>query len=748
MPTVPPESELRRVMQRDRHRLHRQLRALQRSGGPGKDLAERAAQMWEALRASQQQRAERAARAPAVRFDEDLPIDAHRQQIADAVEQRQVVVVCGETGSGKSTQLPKICLDSGRGIRGLIGHTQPRRIAARSIAVRLAEELGGRPVGHHVGYKVRFADQTEPGAYVKLMTDGMLLAETQSDRFLDQYDTIILDEAHERSLNIDFLLGYLKRLLPRRPDLRLIITSATIDVERFRNHFADGATSRSGGTPQLPPLIEVSGRTFPVEIRYRDQAEEDEEQEPTRALVDAVEEATGEGPGDILVFLPTEREIRDAARSLRGWMTAQRQRGIEILPLYARLSAAEQQKVFRGHAGRRIVLATNVAESSLTVPGIRFVIDQGLARMSRYAPRSKVQRLPIERVSQASAKQRAGRCGRIGPGICIRLYSQADFENRDAFTTPEIRRTNLAAVVLQTTALKLGAVEDFPFLDPPRPEAIRDAYKTLYELGAVDDARRLTDIGKRLSRLPVDPRIGRMVLAGEEFGCLTEMLIVASALEVQDPRDRPADKRQAADQAHAQFASPESDFVSLLKIWDFYHDLKQKLSRSQLRKALRQNFLSLPRLHEWFDVHRQLRQTVVASGRAVKHDRQDDYQRLHRALLTGLLSNVAVRAPGAAPGRAGRHEYQGAGGAFHLWPRIPLCAAQAEQQVRRPATTLPGRRGATVGDGCRAGRDVEAVPANRGADRRLVAGAGCGASCQTHLQRRALERSHRSGDDL
>ena len=467
-----------------------------------------------------------------------------RAEIAEAIANHPVVVVCGETGSGKSTQLPKICLELGRGLERMIGHTQPRRIAARSVAARLADELSSR-IGEAVGFKVRFTDATGPATYIKLMTDGILLAETQGDRALNQYDTIIVDEAHERSLNIDFLLGYLQRLLPRRPDLRVIITSATIDAERFSRHFesAEGPA----------PVIMVSGRTYPVEVWSRPphEAEDDDEPDRVQGVLDAVDELLRHDRwGDILVFLATEREILDVSKALRGRLVQSGQQ-CEILPLYARLSTQEQSRVFESHSRRRVVLATNVAESSLTVPGIRYVVDTGMARISRYAPRSKIQRLPIEPISRASADQRKGRCGRLGPGICVRLYSEDDYLGRDAYTQPEIRRSNLAAVILQAEALRLGAIEEFPFLEPPQPTLIRDGYNTLFELGAVDEQHQLTPLGKQLSRLPVDPRIGRMLLAAVEEGCLREMLIIASALEVQDPRERPVDHQQAADEAHA-----------------------------------------------------------------------------------------------------------------------------------------------------------------------------------------------------
>ena len=539
-----------------------------------------------------------------------LPITAKCEEIQDAIREHAVTIVCGETGSGKSTQLPKICLQLGRGVDGLIGHTQPRRIAARAIAARLADELRV-PLGSAVGFKVRFTDTTRPETYVKLMTDGILLAETQQDRFLNQYDTLIIDEAHERSLNIDFLLGYVQRLLSARRDLRLIITSATIDAQRFAAHFA---CPRTG---QPAPIVEVSGRGYPIEIRYQPlQADEEGtgDIDLQRTIADTVEELARSGPGDMLVFLPTERDIRETAKTLRGRSIPGEGRQTEILPLYARLSASEQNKIFQSHGRRRIVLATNVAESSLTVPNIRFVIDTGTARISRYSPRRKVQRLPIEPVSQASADQRAGRCGRVGPGICVRLYGEDDYLARERFATPEIRRTNLAAVILQTKAFRLGAIEEFPFLDPPRADAIQDGYRTLYELGAIDDGGELTEIGRRLARLPVDPRIGRMILAAADEGCLPEVLVIAAVLEVQDPRERPAEKQQAADERHAQFTDPSSDFLSYIRLWNFYHDLREKLSRNQLRRACQQNFLSFNRIREWLDIHRQLKQLVDESA--------------------------------------------------------------------------------------------------------------------------------------
>ncbi len=653
------EADIDRAMLCDRHWLRRQLSAIRRAQQEGKPPDRKLARLVDALRDSVARRDARQAGVPEVTFDGTLPIHAKRQDIAEAIRNHQVAVVSGETGSGKSTQIPKICLEVGRGVAGMIGHTQPRRIAARSIADRLAQEIGS-PLGQAVGFKIRFTDVTGPQTYVKLMTDGILLAETQGDRFLQQYDTIILDEAHERSLNIDFLIGCLKRLLGKRRDLKLIITSATLDSARFARHF------RSGRRPV--PVIEVSGRNYPVEIRYRpiEPDEQTDEADLEQAVLKAVDELARIERGDILLFMPTERHIHDAAKALRGRVLPgdDPTRPTEILPLYARLPAGEQQRVFQPHPHRRIVIATNVAESSLTVPGIRCVIDPGTARISRYSPRSKTQRLPIEAVSQASADQRAGRCGRLGPGICIRLFSEEDFLARDRFTAPEIVRSNLASVILQTKALELGDVERFPFLDPPKPAAVRDGYQTLFELGAMDDKRRLSELGRTLSRLPVDPRIGRMILAADEEKCLAEVLIIASALEVRDPRERPVEKQQEADACHAQFADGESDFFGYLRFWDFYHRLRGKLSRSQLRKACRQNFLSYNRMREWLDIHRQLLQLADEAGLKPRR-RKDEYAPVHRAILTGLLSNLAFRSE--------TYEYTTAGsGKAYLWPGSAL----------------------------------------------------------------------------
>jgi ATP-dependent helicase HrpA len=645
------EQAIHKAVAGDRFRFRRRLRTLRSKGTSNQIDPKELERLRGQVEESVQRRAAREAALPVIHYLDALPILAKRDEISAAIRQHQVVIVCGETGSGKSTQLPKICLEMGRGVDGFIGHTQPRRLAARSIATRLAEELKS-PLGTTVGFKIRFTDRTSPNSFVKLMTDGILLAETQSDRFLNHYDTIILDEAHERSLNIDFLLGYIKRLLPKRPELRLIITSATIDAERFSEHFAS--------TDGPAPVIEVSGRSYPVEVWYRGVDDDDQgEGELDAAVVHAVGELIAERSGDVLVFLPTERDIREISKTLSGWARHQPS-PLEILPLYARLPAKEQNRVFQAHPHRRVVLATNVAESSLTVPNILGVVDTGTARISRYSPRSKVQRLPIEPVSQASADQRKGRCGRVAPGICIRLFSEDDFASRDQYTTPEIRRTNLASVILQTMALKLGAIEEFPFLDPPRSEAIRDGYKTLFELGAIDAHRKLTPLGRELSRLPVDPRIGRMILAADQENCLDEVLIIASALEVMDARQRPADKQQAADERHAQFADESSDFIGYLKLWDFYHHLKGTLSRNQLRKACRTNFLSLTRLREWADVYRQLRQIVETNQRRLS-PRQDDYDSIHRALLAGLLSGIAFRTE--------TYEYTAAGEIkTHLWP--------------------------------------------------------------------------------
>ena len=619
---------------------------------------------------------------PPIVFPEELPVSTRRDDIAAALTAHQVIIVCGETGSGKTTQLPKICLELGRGTTGLIGHTQPRRIAASSTAKRIAQELGS-PLGEHVGFKVRFTDTLTRGAWIKLMTDGILLAETQTDPLLKQYDTIIIDEAHERSLNIDFLLGYLKQLLPRRPDLKVIITSATIDADRFARHFG----KEIKGELKPAPVIEVSGRMYPVEIRYRpvdaydataaqpgklgaasdgakqnpraQQAQRDRGQRDLmEAVTDAVDELCRVGSGDVLVFLPGEREIRDTAEALRKHHPPH----VEILPLFARLSAQEQERVFKSSNTRRIVLATNVAETSLTVPGIRYVVDAGTARVKRYSYRNKVEQLQIEAIAQSAANQRAGRCGRVAAGVCIRLYDEQDYLLRPKFTEPEILRSSLAAVILRMKSLHLADVETFPFIEPPPGRAIADGYQLLQELGAVDDENRLTATGRQLAKLPLDPRVGRMILAALDNVCLSEMLIIASALSVQDPRDRPLEAQAAADLAHKKFADDKSEFLAYLKIWAWFDDaVAHKKSNKLLMENCRANFLSQVRLREWRDVHSQLLTIVREQGWRL-NEAPATYENLHTALLTGLLGNIGFKADDDA-------HYLGARGIkFHIWP--------------------------------------------------------------------------------
>ncbi|MET3820196.1 ATP-dependent helicase HrpA [Burkholderia sp. PvR073] len=632
-------------------------------------------------RTPRRERAPRAAVAPnpvpPITYPESLPVSGKRDEIARAIAAHQVVIVCGETGSGKTTQLPKICLDLGRGLgaggTGLIGHTQPRRLAASSTGRRIAEELG-TPFGEVVGYKVRFTDNLAPGASVKLMTDGILLAETQTDPLLKAYDTLIIDEAHERSLNIDFLLGYLKEILPRRPDLKLIVTSATIDADRFARHF--------GSDERPAPVIEVSGRLYPVEMRYRPVAEDrpavknaegtggrdrvktarEAERDLMDAIVDAVDELCREGPGDVLVFLPGEREIREAAEALRKHHPPH----TEILPLFARLSAADQDKVFKASNARRIVLATNVAETSLTVPGIRYVVDTGLARVKRYSYRNKVEQLQVESISQAAANQRAGRCGRVADGVCIRLYEESDYQARARFTDPEILRSSLASVILRMKSLHLTEIESFPFLEPPPGRAIADGYQLLNELGAVDDDNALTPLGRELARLPLDPRVGRMILAARDQQSLREVLIIASALSVQDPRDRPIEAQEQADQAHRRFADERSEFLQWLKIWAWFEEaVAHKKSNRQLIDACRQNFLSHLRLREWRDVHSQLLTVVREHGWRL-NEVEATYEQIHLALLTGLLGNLGMKADDDP-------HYLGARGIkFYLWPGSAL----------------------------------------------------------------------------
>lgn len=616
-------------MLRDRQRLLKRLHGAKKVKNP-KALEAIVTELNHEIELAEQRINQRRVATPTIRYPDNLPVSQKKQEIADAIQAHQVVIVAGETGSGKTTQLPKICMELGRGITGLIGHTQPRRLAARTVADRIAEELETTP-GGCIGYKVRFNDQVSETTHVKLMTDGILLAEIQQDRLLMQYDTIIIDEAHERSLNIDFLLGYLRELLPRRPDLKIIITSATIDPQRFSRHFHHA------------PVIEVSGRTYPVEVRYRPVVEdvEDSERDLLQAIFDAVDELGKEGRGDILIFMSGEREIRDTADALNRRELPH----TEILPLYARLSNAEQNRVFQSHTGRRIVLATNVAETSLTVPGIKYVIDPGTARISRYSFRTKVQRLPIEPVSQASANQRKGRCGRVSEGICIRLYSEDDFLARPAFTDPEILRTNLASVILQMTALGLGDIAAFPFVEAPDKRNIQDGVRLLEELGAIkqhDGSYRLTPSGRTLAKLPVDPRLAKMVLAAQSYGCTREVMIIAAALSIQDPRERPSDRQQASDEKHRRFADKESDFLSFVNLWDYLHEQQKTLSSGQFRRMCKTDYLNYLRLREWQDIYTQLRQVVREQGMPINSEAAD-FRSLHTALLTGLLSHIGQK---------------------------------------------------------------------------------------------------------
>ncbi|GAA1870030.1 ATP-dependent RNA helicase HrpA [Pseudonocardia ailaonensis] len=657
----------------DAERLARRLQGARRSGNGTAQQA-----VVEAVATAEHRLERRRAAVPRIVYPEQLPVSQRKADIAAAIRDNQVVIIAGETGSGKTTQLPKICLELGRGVTGMIGHTQPRRLAARTVATRIAEELGTE-LGDVVGWKVRFTDQVGDRTMVKLMTDGILLAELTGDRELRRYDTLIIDEAHERSLNIDFILGYLTQLLPRRPDLKVIITSATIDPERFSRHFGDA------------PIVEVSGRSYPVEVRYRpvvdpDDPDADPDREEIDAIADAVTELQREGPGDILVFLPGEREIRDTTDALQRRNFS----GTEVLPLYARLTTAEQQRIFAPHAGNRIVLSTNVAETSLTVPGIKYVIDAGTARISRYSRRLKVQRLPIEKVSQASANQRAGRCGRTSDGICIRLYAEDDFDARPEFTDPEILRTNLASVVLQMIALDLGEIAAFPFVEPPDRRDVADGLALLHELGAIEPGAgqggRLTATGQALSRLPVDPRLGRMLVEANKTGCLREVLVIAAALSVQDPRERPTEQRQAADEQHNRFKVDGSDFLAYTKLWEYLTEQRDELSGNRFRRALREQFLHYLRIREWWDLHGQLRQAARSAGMTA-NDSPADADRIHQALLSGLLSQVGLleetdtrKAGGrgddpakARAGRPGAREYLGARNArFAIWPGSAL----------------------------------------------------------------------------
>ena len=689
-----PHPDFSQTLSKDRHFLRSAFKNPNKYGGLSK--------VEEKYRKSHEIFLKRLAALPKPEFDNTLPVHEKLDEIKKAIAENQVTIICGETGSGKTTQLPKICLELGRGAAGLIGHTQPRRLAARSVAERIAEELKSE-IGSAVGYKVRFTDHTSRDACVKLMTDGILLAETQTDRYLATYDTIIIDEAHERSLNIDFLLGYLKQLLPRRPDLKVIITSATIDAERFSQHF-NGA-----------PVLEVSGRTYPVEILYRpltSKDEDDAEVELTDAIVDAADELARHGEGDILVFLPGEREIREAAEALRK---STLRRNDEILPLFARLSHAEQHKIFHPSGSkRRIVLATNVAETSLTVPGIKYVIDTGLARVKRYSARAKVEQLHVEKISQAAARQRSGRCGRVSAGVCIRLFSEEDFNSRTEFTDPEIVRSNLAAVILRMAALKLGDVAAFPFLEAPDQRYINDGFQVLLELGAVNEHNGLTKLGEQMARLPIDPKIARILLAAKKHDCMAEILVIASALSIQDPRERPLEARDAAAKAHERFTDKQSDFLAYLNIWDSFQRERDKgLSNKQLVQWCRQYFLSHLRMREWRELHHQLAQTAIEMGLTTKEvafrrppevrqltssenagdqdlsaklkqkqldkkqhraqiraAKEAGYEQIHRALLTGLIANVGMKSPDG-------NDYTGARGSrFHLFPASALFKAK------------------------------------------------------------------------
>ncbi|WP_411143496.1 ATP-dependent RNA helicase HrpA [Streptomyces sp. x-80] len=683
-PALPALLErLPELMLRDQQRLGRRLDGARRIRKP-EARATVLAEIADGIDEAELRVARRRAAVPEVTYPEQLPVSQKKDEILAAIRDHQVVIVAGETGSGKTTQIPKICLELGRGVRGLIGHTQPRRIAARTVAERVAEELR-TPLGEAVGWKVRFTDQVGGETLVKLMTDGILLAEIQTDRELRQYDTIIIDEAHERSLNIDFILGYLAQLLPKRPDLKVVITSATIDPERFARHFGSFAAVGAGDGDAAPagaPIVEVSGRTYPVEVRYRPLLEEggqEGDRDQITAICDAVDELQAAGPGDILVFLSGEREIRDTADAL----IKKNLRATEVLPLYARLSHAEQHRVFQKHAGRRIVLATNVAETSLTVPGIRYVIDPGMARISRYSFRTKVQRLPIEPVSQASANQRKGRCGRTSDGICIRLYSEDDFLSRPEFTDAEILRTNLASVILQMTAAGLGDIEKFPFIDPPDRRNIKDGIDLLHELGALEGrakagapggsgpartrtGQQLTPMGRKLSQLPVDPRLARMVLEADRNGCVREVMVIAAALSIQDPRERPSDKQQQADQQHARFKDETSDFLAFLNLWRYVREQQKALSSSAFRRMCRNEFLNYLRIREWQDIYSQLRSVAKTMG---IHLSEDDAapEHIHTSLLSGLLSHIGLKDTDA------KNEYLGARSAkFAVFPGSAL----------------------------------------------------------------------------
>ncbi|WP_078455479.1 ATP-dependent RNA helicase HrpA [Solemya velum gill symbiont] len=646
---LPDQTQFNECLLTDRYRLRRRLHALQKLQRSGSLDSDAVLKLEKEVNVSAVIASQRLQTEFDLDYPADLPVAQRVDEISKTIRDNQVTILCGETGSGKSTQLPKICLELGYGHYGRIGHTQPRRIAARSLASRIASELNTES-GQLVGYRVRFKDHLQPHSRIKLMTDGILLAEIQQDPWLNQYDLLIIDEAHERTLNIDFLLGYLKRLLPKRPDLKLIITSATIDPERFSEHF------------DKAPIIMVSGRTWPVEVRYQPPEEElgtaERDEGVQQAIVDALDELALEDRGDVLVFLSGEREIRETAETLRK----HHMDNTEVLPLYARLSPTEQSKIFNPSGQRRIILSTNVAETSLTVPGIRHVVDTGFARISRYSHRSKVQRLPVERVSQASANQRKGRCGRVAEGICIRLYSEEDFESRREFTEPEIQRTNLASVILQMQLMGVGKIEGFPFIDAPDSRLIKDGYLVLTELGSVTPDRKVTRIGKQLARLPVDPRIGRMLLEAAHTHCLNELLVIAASLSIQDPRMRPLEKQQASDEAHALFHDELSDYMAMLNLWRHLEEQKRHLSRRKFNNHCRERFLSSTRVQEWFDIHHQLRGQMHEMGYK-ESMAESGYEEIHKAILSGLLSHIGFRHSGK------EMDYLGARNSrFHLFP--------------------------------------------------------------------------------
>lgn len=740
---------------KDRARLRARIRKLRDTKPDGTHHPAHASQRIEQeIQRAAEKHAARAASVPNVVYPESLPVSKARELLKAAIRDHQVTVICGETGSGKTTQLPKLCLELGRGVDGMIGHTQPRRLAARAVAARIAQELrvplGGRSP---VGYQVRFDDRTHDNTLVKLMTDGVLLTETQRDRKLLAYDTIIIDEAHERSLNIDFLLGYLAQLLPKRPDLKLIITSATINTARFAAHFARfanhdharqhkdaadrhtierltapthndtpddapvssiqffsteeepaDAPADAWGTTGFVPVIAVSGRTYPVTVNHLapdTEPEDEDDRDVTAGVLAALDDIAEQEDantvhrdtrnGDILVFLAGEREIREIAKALRETSRPKHLRDLEVLPLYARLANEDQDKVFKASKRRKIILSTNIAETSITVPGITYVIDPGQARISRYAARSRVQRLPVEPVSQASANQRSGRCGRVAPGVCYRLYAEDDHNQRPPFTDPEILRTNLAGVILQMRALKLGSPNHFPFIDPPKHAMVREGEQTLHEIGALDDDGELTKLGTDIARIPADPRIARMILAGDAEGCIADILIIASALSIQDPRERPAAKRDAADRAHEQFAHEGSDFLSFLKLWDWFHKQREAVGSSKLKKLCIERFLNHVRLREWLETHRQLRDIANQSGLNVSKERTADPDAIHRALLTGLLNSIGFR--------EGKFEYTGPGhtsfflwpgsGQFHERPKWVMAAEVVETEKRYARTVAP-----------------------------------------------------------